>query len=90
MREWVISFYLERINMTSSNQTSSLVFNEDTAQILLNSEDITENAIHVMVQWLIHTEAAIVVCNKHTQQQMLITCVDVSNEDLPNTPSSVH
>lgn len=76
--------------MTTSNQSSSLVFNEDTAQILLNSEDITENAIHVMVQWLIHTEAAIVVFNKRTQQQMLITCVDVSGEDLPNTSSIVH
>lgn len=76
--------------MTTSNQSSSLVFNEDTAQILLNSEDITENAIHVMVQWLIHTEAAIVVFNKRTQQQMLITCVDVSGEDLPNTLSIVH
>ena len=76
--------------MTSSNQSSSLVFNEDTAQILLNSEDITENAIHVMVQWLIHTEAAIVVFNKRTQQQMLITCVDVSGEDFPNNNSIVH
>lgn len=76
--------------MTTSNQSSSLVFNEDTAQILLNSEDITENAIQVMVQWLIHTEAAIVVFNMRTQQQMLITCVDVSGEDLPNTPSIVH
>jgi len=43
-----------------------------------------------MVQWLIHTEAAIVVFNKRTQQQMLITCVDVSGEDLPNTLSIVH
>ena len=76
--------------MTSSNQSSSLVFNEDTAQILLNSEDITENAIHVMVQWLIHTEAAIVVRNKRTQQQMLITCVDVSGEDLSTNTSIVH
>ena len=76
--------------MTSSNQSSSLVFNEDTDQILLNNEDITENAIHVMVQWLIHTEAAIVVFNKRTQQQMLITCVDVSDEDLPNNTSVVH
>ena len=76
--------------MTSSNQSSSLVFNEDTSQILLNSEDITENAIQVMVQWLIHTEAAIVVFNKRTQQQMLITCVDVSGEDFPNNNSIVH
>jgi len=76
--------------MTSSNQSSSLVFNEDTAQILLNSEDITENVINVMVQWLIHTEAAIVVFNKRTQQQVLITCVDVSNRDFPNNNSTVH
>lgn len=76
--------------MTSSNQSSSLVFNEDTAQILLNSEDITENAIHVMVQWLIHTEAAITVFNQHTQQQKLIACIDISDEGLPTNSVTVH
>ena len=90
MREWVISFYLERVNMTSSNQSSSLVFNENTNQILLNGEDITKNVINVMVQWLIHTEADILVLNKRTQQQMLITCVDVSGEDLSTNTSIVH
>ena len=76
--------------MTSSNQSSSLVFNEDTAQILLNSEDITENVINVMVQWLIHTEAAIVVFNKRTQQQVLITCVVIPDEGLSTNSATVH
>ena len=76
--------------MTSSNQSSSLVFNEDTAQILLNSEDITENVINVMVQWLVHTEAAITVFDRRTQQQKLITCVVIPDEGLSTNSAAVH
>lgn len=76
--------------MTSSNQSSSLVFNEDTGRILLNSVDITENVIHVMIKWFVHTEAAITVFNQHTQQQKLIACIDISDEGLPTNSVTVH
>lgn len=90
MREWVISFYLERINMTNTEQPNLLVFNKDTGQILLDTEDITQDVIHVMIEWFVFTGAAITVFNQHTQQHKLITCIDISDEGLPTKPTTVH
>ena len=90
MREWVISFYLERLNMTNTKQPNPLVFNEHTGRILLDTVDITENVIHVMIEWLVHTEAAITVFDRRTQQQKLITCVVIPDEGLSTNSAAVH
>ena len=90
MREWVISFYLERLNMPTIEQPNLLVFNKDAGQILLNSVDITENVIHVMIEWFVHTEAAITVFNQRTQQQKLIACIDLSDAEVAINPVTIH
>lgn len=68
-----------------------LTFDEIDARIYLNQNntqlDITENVISVMSQWFIHTEMSIGLHNQTTGKHLMMTCIEISPEDLPAEPT---
>ena len=68
-----------------------LTFDEIDWRIYLNQnntqQDITEDVIKVMSQWFIHTEMSIGLHNERTGTHLIMTCVEIDDQDIPHEPT---
>jgi hypothetical protein len=68
-----------------------LTFDEIDWRIYLNQnntqQDITEDVIKVMSQWFIHTEISIGLHNERTGTHLIMTCVEIDDQDIPHEPT---
>lgn len=74
-----------------SDKIPHLTFDETDSRIYLNQnatqQDITENVIEVVSQWFIHTEMSIGLLNQVTGKHLLMTCIEIDDQDIPNEPT---
>ena len=68
-----------------------LTFDEIDWRIYLNQnntqQDITEDVIKVMSQWFIHTEMSIGLHNERTGTHLIMTCIEIDDQDIPHEPT---